>query len=82
MGFGSACTDPAAEAGPVRGQSPVGNGGAGVPKPLQGLNGVYLLISRVYARIWAQEFCWVLRGQRSICEAGVHRGFRLYYISS
>ena len=62
--------------GPARGQSPVGNGcSAGVPKPLQGLEGACLRVSRVSARIWAQEFCGILRGQRAICEGGEHRVF-------
>ena len=38
---GSACTDPVPCASPDRGKSSVGNGcGAGVTKPLQGLDGV------------------------------------------
>jgi len=50
-GFGSACTDPVAEAGPARGQSSVGNvGGAGSREPLQGLDGVCRRVSRGSAR--------------------------------
>ena len=50
-GFGSACTDPAAEASPARGQSSVGNvGGAGSREPLQGLDGVCRRVSRGSAR--------------------------------
>ncbi len=50
-GFGSACADPVAEAGPARGQSPVGNvGGAGSREPLQGLDGVCRRVSRGSAR--------------------------------
>jgi len=34
-----------------------------------------LRVPRVSARIWAQEFCGILRGQRAICEGGGHSGF-------
>ena len=62
------------EASPARGQSPVGNvGGAGFMRPLQGLDGVCRRVSHVSARIWAQEFCGILREQRAICEGGGHR---------
>jgi len=30
-------------------------------------------VSHVSARIWAQEFCGILREQRAICEGGGHR---------
>jgi len=57
-----------------RDRSPVGNvGGAGSREPLQGLDGVCRRVSHVSARIWAQEFCGILREQRAICEGGGHR---------
>ncbi len=72
-GFGSACADPIAEASPARGQSSVGNvGGAGSREPLQGRDGVCRRVSHVSARIWAQEFCGILRDMQAICSVAGH----------
>lgn len=75
-GFGSACADPVAEAGPARGQSPVGNvGGAGSREPLQGLDGVWLRVLRVSPRRSRLRPC-SCRGVRdgAICGGGGHKG--------
>ena len=81
-GFGSACADPVAEAGPARGQSPVGNvGGAGSREPLQGLDGVCRRVSRGSARSLAQGAVCVPQtgrgdvGDGAICSVVVHRWF-------
>ena len=59
-----------------RDNSPVENGvGAGSPKPLQGLDGVWLRVSRASACICSQAFYGVLRGQRAICGGGRHNGY-------
>ena len=78
-GFGSACTDPVAEASPARGQSPVGNvGGAGSREPLQGLDGVCRRVSRGSARSLAHGAVRVPQtgcrdvGDGAICRARGH----------
>ena len=68
-------------------RSPIGNGGGvGFLMPLQGRDGVYLCVSRVSARTWAQEFCGILRGRWAICEGCGHSRFLMgrrydYYVN-
>ena len=78
-GFGSACTDPVADASPARGQSPVGNGGgAGSREPLKGLDGVCRRVSRGSARNRAHGAVCVPQtgcgdvGDGVICSVVVH----------
>ena len=70
---------------PRAGRRSAGLGGGGRVRAVAHAGGVRAVSprgSRVSARIWAQEFCGILRGQRAICGGGGHRRFRLYYISS
>jgi len=64
------------EAGPARGQSPVGNvGGAGSREPLQGLDGVCRRVSRGSARSLAHgAVCVPQMGRRDVRDGAICGG--------